>query len=153
MEIVGIFYSKSLKWIIIDLTLTLICCTYLANPDTSRNWSLQTHLILAPRLPSGPAPSCKSNQNVTEFHEYEGVGWKVNYYRLFLMIDMSLYNPKVTPFRRCAKLCPVAFALNQRWPPTLWISMKMIKCCHNLFHQILLWHRFWFLEMSLVPQS
>lgn len=38
------------------------------------------------------------------------------------MIDMSSYNQW--------------HLKNPRWLPSPWISMKMIKCCHNLFHQI-----------------
>ena len=52
------------------------------------------------------------------------------------MIHMSSYNPKVTIFRGCATFRPVAFKKNQRWQPTPWISMEIIECCCNPFHQI-----------------
>ena len=36
-------------------------------------------------------------------------GMVVSEYRLFLMIDLSLYSPKVKLFRGCAKCCRLAF--------------------------------------------
>ena len=34
------------------------------------------------------------------------------------------------------KNSPLGFCSNPRWPPTTWISLEIIKCCHNPFYQI-----------------